>query len=76
MGGGKFIQTQSGSFDVIMNVLIGIKRSLSNLVEIPQLGLSEWQFERKLMTESDWMSSNAYLQNATFRFYDYAPLVF
>jgi len=42
VGGGKFIQTQSGSFDIIMNVLIGIKRSLSNLVEIPQLGLSQW----------------------------------
>jgi len=28
------------------------------------------------MTESDWISSNSMMINQTWKFYDYAPLVF
>ena len=34
-GGGRFVRPESQNFDIIINILIGIRRSLSNLVEIP-----------------------------------------
>lgn len=85
-GGGDFIRLQSDSFDIILNILIGIKRSLNNLVETPNMQISDWQFKKVLMVETDWMSSRAASNtgmsksaqeyNQTFRFYDYAPMVF
>jgi hypothetical protein len=33
--GGKFVRMESHNFDLVMNILIGIRRSISNLVEIP-----------------------------------------
>ena len=34
-GGGKFIRVEGANFDVILNILIGIRRSLNNLTELP-----------------------------------------
>ena len=34
-GGGKFIRVEGDNFDVILNILIGIRRSLNNLTELP-----------------------------------------
>ena len=50
---------QSQSFDVVLNILVGIKRSLSNLVEVPNTPLDDWQFEKILITESDWLASSS-----------------
>ena len=33
--GGKFVRVEGENFDVILNILIGIKRSLNNLTELP-----------------------------------------
>lgn len=42
---------------------------------IPSTRLDNWQFQKVLCMESDWMSTHA--QKPTlFRFYDYAPLAF
>jgi len=32
-GSGKFVNMQSESFDIILNILIGVRRSLGNLVD-------------------------------------------
>jgi hypothetical protein len=42
--GGKFVRLQSDNFDIIINILIGIRRSLSNLVEIPGKALDKHEF--------------------------------
>jgi len=34
-GKGKFVNMQSDSFDVVLNILIGIKRALSNQSDLP-----------------------------------------
>ena len=34
-GGGKSIRMEGDNFDVILNILIGIRRSLNNLTELP-----------------------------------------
>ena len=33
--GGKFVRVEGENFDVILNILIGIRRSLNNLTELP-----------------------------------------
>ena len=33
--GGKFIRVEGDNFDIILNILIGIRRSLNNLTELP-----------------------------------------
>lgn len=76
--GGQILKKESESFDIILNILIGIRRSISNLYEIPGIQLDMWQFEKKLCTENEWVQ-NTSQKNARiskFKFYDYAPLVF
>jgi len=55
-GGGRFVRPESQNFDIIINILIGIRRSLSNLVEIPGKKLDEWQFNKRLSSENEWVS--------------------
>jgi hypothetical protein len=51
---------QSKNFEIILNILIGIRRSLGNLIEgIPSTRLKPWQFERVFCMESDWVSTSA-----------------
>lgn len=45
------------NFDIIVNILIGIRRSLSNLVDIPGKKLDDYQFVKQLSTENDWLAS-------------------
>jgi len=40
--GGKFVRIEGAKFDIILNILIGIRRSLQNLVHLPGVELSEW----------------------------------
>ena len=82
-GGGDFIKMSSESFDIILNVLIGVRRSLSNLIDTSTMPdpskykLKDWQFKKVLMTESDWMStSSTGNEKRIFRFKDYAPAAF
>jgi 1-phosphatidylinositol-4-phosphate 5-kinase len=76
--GGKFVRLQSDNFDIIINILIGIRRSLSNLVEIPGKALDKHEFQKRLGLENDWISGQTSKQQSvsSFKFYDYAPLVF
>ena len=74
---GNQITKESASFDIILNILIGIRRSISNLYEIPGIALDKWQFQKKLCSENEWIQGvNNDKQVHSFKFYDYAPLVF
>lgn len=67
---------QSESFDIILNILIGVRRCLGNLIDaMPGTILDDWQYQKVLCMESDWMSSHS-ASRTTFKFYDYAPLAF
>lgn len=73
---GQFVNMQSESFEIILNILIGIRRTLGNIQE--ELGVSElnsWQYQKKMAMESDWVSSKN-KEPTLFKFVDYAPLVF
>jgi len=39
--GGSYIRLGHVKFDLILNIMIGIKKSISNLFEIPFMGLSD-----------------------------------
>jgi len=70
------IQAGGRSFNLILNVLIGIKRTLVDVEhQIPGAILEEFAYSRRLMTENTWFSASAGTQKTTqqtFRFYDYA----
>jgi hypothetical protein len=73
------IQAGGRSFNLILNVLIGIKRTLVDVDSIPGAILEEFAYSRRLMTENTWFSASAGTQKTTqqtFRFYDYAAVVF
>lgn len=53
--GGKFVRIEGAKFDIILNILIGIRRSLQTLVHLPGVELSDWQFRKSMMSESDWI---------------------
>ena len=53
--GGKFVRIEGAKFDIILNILIGIRRSLSTLVRLPGQELTDWQFKKKMSSESDWI---------------------
>ena len=53
--GGKFVRIEGAKFDIILNILIGIRRSLSTLVRLPGVELTPWQYKKSMMTESDWI---------------------
>ena len=75
--GGNFIGLEADKFDIILNILIGIRRSCQNLVKLPGVTLSDYQFDKKLMTESDLIRpGNKKGQISSFKFIDYAPMVF
>ena len=76
--GGKFVKFDSQNFDIIVNILIGIRKSLTNLTIIPGTYLNEYEFTKKLSCQNDWIrQGNNERANVTdFKFYDYAPLVF
>ena len=46
--GGRFISMQSDNFDIIINILVGIRRSLSNLVDIPGRKLDDYEYQKRL----------------------------
>ena len=46
---------EGAKFDIILNILIGIRRSLSILVHLPGQELTDWQFEKRTSSESDWV---------------------
>ena len=56
LSGGKFVKTYSANFDLIINILINIRRSLSNLVEIPGVSLEKRLFKQKITTITDYVS--------------------
>ena len=76
--GGKFVRIEGEKFDIILNILIGIRRSLSTIVRLPGQELSDWQYKKKMSTESDWVDQNmeSKARVRSFVFTDYAPMVF
>lgn len=74
-GGGQYVKMDSDSYDVILNVLVGVKRSLSDLTDVLPKKLDDYQYVKKLTMESDWITSRAQ-RRSTYKFTDYAPLAF
>ena len=77
--GGRAITLESHNFDIILNILIGIRRSLSDISEISIKQLDDYQFRKKLSSEIDWIyTTNTPAKKSVlkFKFIDYAPLVF
>merc|ERR1712151_1327898 len=76
---GKFVRMEGANFDIIINILIGIRRSISNLYYVPGDGLEKHQFKKKLCHEQDWLlasKTGSRKKVNSFKFYDYAPMVF
>ena len=75
---GKYVRFEGAKFDIILNILIGIRRSLSTLVHLPGQDLTDWQFLKRTSSSSDWVDQNMSQTGAVtqFKFYDYAPMVF
>ena len=69
------MQLHNLNFDLIINILIGIRRTVATLAEAPGTELEERHFRKKISTENDWVSAN-HKDEKTVRFIDYAPLVF
>ena len=44
LAGAKRVTLQSGNFDLILNILIGIRRSVSTLTEIPGKALDAYEY--------------------------------
>jgi len=76
MTGGNFVKQYSANFDLIINILINIRRSLSNLVESPTISLEKHLFEQKITTITDYVSRETSGDYQYFKFTDYAPFVF
>jgi len=55
---GNFVRIEGAKFDIILNILIGIRRSLSTLVHLPGQELTDWQFKKKTSSESDWIDQS------------------
>eukprot|EP00347_Sterkiella_histriomuscorum_P008734 403343955 len=75
---GQVIRIGHEKFDLILNIMIGIKKSISNLVEIPFLEMSDKQFLIRQRLENQWIS-NANTKESKikdFKFFDYAPMIF
>ncbi|CDW73973.1 phosphatidylinositol-4-phosphate 5-kinase family protein [Stylonychia lemnae] len=76
---GQVIRIGHQKFDLILNIMIGIKKAISNLIEIPFMELGDKQFLTRQRLENQWIS-NVHSQNdqkiKDFVFFDYAPLVF
>ena len=80
-GKGKFLRVGGENFDIILNILIGIRRCLGNLVHMPGQTLTTWQYKKRLSCESDWIQNTQGGEGNnqrinSFTFYDYAPMVF
>jgi len=75
VGGGKFLQMHNNNFDLIINILIGIRRTVANLSEASGTAIDDRHFRKKIVTENDWVSSNQ-KEEKVVRFVDYSPLVF
>ena len=77
--GGKFVRIEGEKFDIILNILVGIRRALSSVVRLPGQELTEYQYRKKMSTESDWIDQTKLESKArvrSFKFTDYAPMVF
>lgn len=77
--GGKAITLESHNFDIILNILIGIRRSLSDISDISVKKLDDYQYKKKLSSEIDWIYTETTPKKKSvlkFKFIDYAPLVF
>jgi len=78
--GGKFVRIEGAKFDIILNILIGIRRSLSTVVRLPGQQLTDQQYRKKMSVKSDWVdqtsSQSAKGRVSQFKFVDYAPMVF
>ena len=56
--GGKYVSLHSVNFDLIINILICMRRTISNLAEAPGTTLEDRHFRKKIVTENDWVSSS------------------
>ena len=50
------IGADNAKFDQILNILIGIRRSLNNVSELPGQQLTDWQYKKTCSWKNDWIS--------------------
>lgn len=82
---GQAIKVGDEKFDLMLNIMVGIKKSISSLVDISSLvTLTDVHFKSKNKMENQWLSNFDHLGNEeqpalkieSFKFRDYAPYVF
>jgi len=56
-GGGGFVNMQKESYDMVLNVLLGIRRALADLSNVIPQKLDQHQYEKRLCMETDWMTT-------------------
>jgi hypothetical protein len=55
---GQPIRVGDDKFDLILNILVGIKKSVSSLLELPSLSMiNDRQFRVKHKTENEWIAN-------------------
>jgi len=58
-GSGSFIRPENVNFQLIVSLLVGIKRSVSSLVYMPFKELDAYQFQRTETFNYEWLSKDA-----------------
>jgi len=52
----RYVKLDTENLDLIANILIGVKRSLTNFTIIPGKQLDDLDFSKKLSSQIDWVS--------------------
>lgn len=74
-GGGHFVEMQSAEYDLVLNVLLGIRRGLADLSNRMPEKFVRSQFEKKITLQTDWVSTRS-TKPSQYMFTEYAPEVF
>ena len=75
-GSGGYLKPGSLNYDLIINILVGNRRTLSGLSHIKGIKLDPYQYTKRIGAENEWYTSGENAQTLSYNFYDYAPLVF
>jgi hypothetical protein len=77
---GQPIKVGDDNFDLMLNIMVGIKKSLSSLMEITSMmPLTDFQFKAKNKLQNQWIANvqtESLAKIESFKFRDYAPYVF
>jgi hypothetical protein len=71
----EYIDFGHESFDLVFNIMLGIKRSIDCMFESPFSKLRSYDYRAKFEYKNEWYSASETAANV-FIFYDYAPKIF